>query len=66
MAVKFGSVCMTQKINIGCLSLTSEMNDGNTPLRMTLKINIGRLSFTLEMKYGFIWLRLSPKNSGAC
>ena len=54
---------MTLKINVGCLSLASEMNDGNTRLRMTLKINIGSLSFTLEMKYGFIWLRLPPKKS---
>ena len=29
------------KINVGCLSLTSEMNDGNIRLRMTLKINVG-------------------------
>ena len=45
---------MTVEINVGCLSLASEINDGNTRLRMTLKINIGSLSFTLEMKYGFI------------
>ena len=45
---------MTVEINVGCLSLASEINDGNTRLRMTLKINIGSLSFTLDMKYGFI------------
>ena len=30
---------MTLKINVRCLSLASEMNDDNIPLRMTLKIN---------------------------
>ena len=28
---------MTLKINVGCLLLRSEMNDGNIRLRMTLK-----------------------------
>ena len=35
---------MTLRINVGCLSLASEMNDGNIRLRMTLKINVGCLS----------------------
>ena len=42
---------MTLKINVGCFSLASEMNGGNTrhlflrltELRMTLKINVGCL-----------------------
>ena len=29
------------KINVGCLSLTSEMNDGNIRLHMTLEIMSG-------------------------
>ena len=29
------------KINVGCLSLASEMNGANIRLRMTLKINVG-------------------------
>ena len=35
---------MTLKINVGCLSLASEMNGGYIRLRMTLKINVGCLS----------------------
>ena len=35
MAVAFGSC--DAKINVGCLSLVSEMNGGNIRLRMTLK-----------------------------
>ena len=57
-------LCMTLKINVGCLSLASEMNDGNTHLRMTLKVNIGSLSFMLEMKYGLIRFHLPPKKIG--
>ena len=30
-------LCMTLKINVGCLSLVSEMNGGNIRLRVTLK-----------------------------
>ena len=30
---------MTLRINVGCLSLASEMNGGNIRLRMTLKIH---------------------------
>ena len=36
---------MTLKINVGCLSLASEMNGANIRLRMTLKKNVGCLSF---------------------
>ena len=45
---------MHAKINVGCLSLTSEMNDGNIRLRMTLKINVGCLSLASEMNDGNI------------
>ena len=48
---------MTLKINVGCLSLASEMNDGNIRLRMTLKINVGCLSLASEMNDGNIRLR---------
>ena len=43
---------MTLKINVGCLSLASEMNGGNIRLRMTLKINVGCLSLASEMNGG--------------
>ena len=39
---------MTLKVNVGCLSLESEMNGGNIRLRMTLKINVGCLSLASE------------------
>ena len=32
---------MTLKLNVGCLSLASEMNGGNIRLSMTLKIMSG-------------------------
>ena len=38
---------MTLKINVGCLSLASEINDGNIQLRMTLKINVGVFVFSV-------------------
>ena len=53
---------MTLKINVGCLSLASEMNGGNIRLRMTLKINVGCLSFASEMNGGNIRLRMTQKN----
>ena len=53
---------MTLKINVGCLSLASEMNGGNIWLRMTLKINVGCLSFASEMNGGNIRLRMTQKN----
>ena len=37
----FGNDVTILKINVGCLSLASEMNGGNIRLRMTLKINVG-------------------------
>ena len=52
---------MTLKINVGCLSLASEMNGGNIRLRMTLKINVGCLSFASEMNGGNIRLRMTQK-----
>ena len=39
---------MTLKINVGCVSLASEMNGGNIRLRMTLKINVGCLSLAFS------------------
>ena len=53
---------MTLKINVGCLSLASEMNGGNIRLRMTLKINVGCLSFASEMNGGNIRLRMTQKS----
>ena len=50
---------MTLKINVGCLSLASEMNDGNIQLRMTLKTNVGCLSLASEMNDGNIQLRMT-------
>ena len=38
---------MTLKINVGCLSLASEMNGGNIRLRMMLKINVGVFVFSV-------------------
>ena len=52
---------MTLKINVGCLSLASEINGGNIRLRMTLKINVGRLSLASEMNGGNIRLRMTLK-----
>ena len=39
------------KINVGCLSIVSEMNGGNIRLRMTLIINVGYLSLTSENEW---------------
>ena len=39
---------MTFKVNVGYLSLASEMNGANIRLRMTLKINVGCLSLASE------------------
>ena len=50
---------MTLKINVGRLSLASEMNGGNIRLRMTLKINVGCLSLASEMRDGIIRLRMT-------
>ena len=53
--------------NVGCLSLASEMNGGNIPLRMMLKINVGCLSLASEMNGGNIRLRMTQKKmSGDC
>ena len=52
------NIRLTLKINVGCLSLASEMNGGNIRLRMTLKINVGCLSLASEMNGGNIRLRL--------
>ena len=49
---------MTLKINVGCLSLASEMNDGNIRLA---KINVGCLSLASEMNDGNIRLRMTLK-----
>ena len=54
---------MTLKINVGCLSLTSEMNDGNNRLRMMLKTNVGCLSLASEMNGGNIRLCMTLKIS---
>ena len=35
------------KINVGCLSLASEMNYGNNSAPYDAKINVGCLSFTV-------------------
>ena len=51
---------MTLKINVGCLSVASEMNGGNIRLRMT-KINVGCLSLASEMNGGNIRLRMTVK-----
>ena len=40
-------LCMTLKINVGCLSLASGMNGGNIRLCMPLKINVGVLVFSV-------------------
>ena len=45
---------MTIKVNVGRLSLASEMNGGNIRLRMTVKINVGCLSLASEMNCGNI------------
>ena len=49
------------KINVGCVSLASEMNDGIIRLRMALKINVGCLSLAAEMNGGNIRLRMTLK-----
>ena len=49
------------KINVGCLSLASDMNGGNIRLRMTLKINVGCLSLASEINDGTIRLRMTLK-----
>ena len=41
----------TLRINVGCLSLVSEMNGGNIRLRMTLKINVGCLSQNWNVQF---------------
>ena len=61
MAVTFGSVFYYAKMNVGCLSLTSEMNGGNIRLCMTPRINVGYLSLTLEINGGNIRLRMTLK-----
>ena len=55
------SAPMTLKINVGCLSLASEMNGANIRLRMTLKINVGCLSLASEMNGANIRLRMTLK-----
>ena len=55
---------MTLKINVGSLSLASEMNGGNIRLRMMLKINVGCLSLASEMNGGNIRLRMTQFPSG--
>ena len=49
---------MTLKINVGCLSLVSEMNDSSS---YDAKINVGCLSLTSEMNDGNIRLRMTLK-----
>ena len=53
---------MTLKINVGCLSLASEINGSNIRLRMTLKINVGRLSLASEINDGTIRLQYDAEN----
>ena len=55
-------------INVGRLSFTSEMNDGNIRLRMSddAKINVGCLSLLSEMNGGNIRLRMTLKINVAC
>ena len=57
---------MTLKINVGCLSLASEMNGANIRLRMTLKINVGCLSLASEMNGANIRLRMTLKINVGC
>ena len=52
---------MTLKVNVGCLSLASEMNGGNSRLRMTLKLNVGCLSSASEINGGNIRLPMTLK-----
>ena len=55
---------MTLKINVGCLSLASEMNGGNIRLRMTLKINVGCLSLASEINGGNIRIDIESSDRG--
>ena len=50
---------MTLKINVGYLSLASEMNGGN--IRLHMMLNVGCLSLTSEMNGGNIRLRMTLK-----
>ena len=50
---------MTLQINVGSLSLASEINDGIIRLRMTLKINVGCLSVASNMNDGNTRLRIT-------
>ena len=60
VAATFG-LHMTLEINVGCLSLASEMNGGNIRVRMTLRINVRCLSLTSEMNGGNIRLLMTLK-----
>ena len=59
MAVTFASC--DAKINVGCLSLVSEMNGGNIPPPYDAKINVGCLFLVSEMNGDNIRLRMTLK-----
>ena len=50
---------MTLNINVGRLSLASEMNGGNIRLRKKLKINVGCFSLASETNGGNIRLHMT-------
>ena len=63
---RYHSAPYDAKINVWCLSLTSEINAGNIRFRMTLKIYVGCLSLVSEMNGGNIRLRMMLKINVVC
>ena len=59
--LRYHSAPYDAKINVGCLLLRSEINDGNIQLPYDAKINVGCLLLRSEMNYGNIRLRMTLK-----